>query len=351
MNQLLAAIGILVSGVGIGGWLVPPQSDGRSVGHTAIDWSQWVWAVDAIQGLIAVGAAKMLFPNHAVWEIVALMAVTAGRWWRQLPGGVVMMLAGYTLHNPISGLLVLVFGMIGTTLIRDEQTGKLLWLMLMPLVTAIRDPRSGIVVLLTAGLAGMIYGLTQVRSGNRAKTVSKLFRPDSLDDDLYPDRVGEVVATLAQLHQQGLPVPMGWVIYPGDDPQNLGELIQGASTQRLEKQRWRVRLCWVNSSRVETIAEDCVGMAGVWAAIATGFETYSGEAIVALVQVPIQPRGAELLNSGQVYCQAPTLKADVPSAVAQRVVALVERLNAQLNTLERLAWVDDGVQVWVDRAD
>jgi hypothetical protein len=310
---------------------------------------QWKWSIDILQGLLAVGLAKLLFPNQPAWEIMALMAMTAGRWLWKLPGGVLMMLAGYTLHNPISGLLALVFGMIGATLVRDDRQIQLVWLMLMPLITAIRTPYAGIVILLTAGLAGMIYGLTEMQAGQRPPRVSKLFRPDSLGDDLHPQQVGEVIATLAQLYQQGLPVPIGWLIYPGDDPQAIGDLRQDTSTRRLETQHWQVRLCWTDdSARIEPIVEDCMGIAGCWAAISAGFETHAGEPIVALIQPAVRSSGGTI-HHGIVYCQAPTLKADVPSAVAQRVLTLVEQLNRELNSLEQLAWIDDGVQVWIDR--
>jgi hypothetical protein len=41
------------------------------------------------------------------------------------------------------------------------------------------------------------------------------------------------------------------------------------------------------------------------------------------------------------------LKADIPSSVSQPVLALVDRLNAELNTLETLEWGYDGQQVWI----
>jgi hypothetical protein len=207
---------------------------------------------------------------------------------------------------------------------------------LMPLMTVLREPRSGLLILFTAGLAGILYGMEQRRSPTQGKATAQLFRADALSDALNPAIAGELAATLAQLQQQGFPVPMGWVIYPGDDPESLAQMIQP-----LERQLWTVRLSFAGRSSGDVMA-DLVGVRSIWAAIVQGFESHSGERVAAIVQPQIQS-----LYSGHVYCQAPTLKADVPSTVSQQVLALVDRLNAELNTLETLEWSYDGKQVWI----
>ncbi len=368
MNQVLGASLILILCPLTGAVLVPPASKSRrqraalpstpqwwpsgwrSIGAT-IDWSQWHWTLEILQGLIAVGLAKLIFPDHHEWEIIALMGVTAGRFGRQQlarphrpTGGVLMMLAGYTLHNPISGMLVVVFGGIGSMVFRENRQIAFVWLMLMPLMTVIRDPRSGVLIVLTAGLAGILYGLEQTRwsatdpgsSPTQAKATAQMFRADALSDRLNPAVAGELAVTLAQLQQQGLPVPIGWVIYPGDDPESLRQMIQP-----LDRQLWNVRLSFVDRPSQEVMG-DLVGLRSIWAAIVQGFEAHAGERVAAIVQPQIN-----CLYSGSVYCQAPTLKADVPSVVSQQVIALVDRLNAELNTLEILEWGFDGQQVWI----
>ncbi len=376
MNQVLGASLILIFCPLIGAVLVPPASKlrqqratlpstpqwwpsgWRSIGAT-IDWSQWRWTLEILQGLSAVGLAKLTFPDHNEWEMIALMGVAAGRFGRQRlarphrpTGGVLMMLAGYTLHNPISGMLVVVFGGIGSMVFRENRQIAFVWLMLMPLMTVIRDPRSGILIVLTAGLTGILYGLEQTRwsatdqglSPTQAKATAQMFRADALSDQLNPAVAGELAVTLAQLQQQGLPVPIGWVIYPGDDPESLGQMIQP-----LDRQLWNVRLSFVDGLRPtdgyrpsQEVMGSLVGLRSIWAAIVQGFEAHSGERVAAIVQPQIN-----CLYSGSVYCQAPTLKADVPSVVSQQVIALVDRLNAELNTLEILEWGFDGQQVWI----
>jgi hypothetical protein len=359
MNQLLGASLILILCPLIGAVLVPPPKSRRQrqtspslqaywpgwfrSHSTAIDWSQWGWTLAILQGLIAVGMAKLIFPDYPEWDMIALMGATAGRFLRQRSarnspanGGILMMFAGYMLHNPVSGMLVFLFGGIGSMVFRENRQIAFVWLMLMPLMTVIRDPRSGILILLTAGLAGVLYGLEQKQSPAQAKSTAQMFRADALSDRLNPAVAGELAVTLAQLQQQGFPVPIGWVIYPGDDPESLGQMIQP-----LDRQLWSVRLSCADRPSQEVMG-DLVGLRSIWAAIVQGFEVHAGERVAAIVQPQIN-----YLYSGSVYCQAPTLKADIPSSVSQQVIGLVDRLNVELNTLETLEWGYDGKQVWI----
>jgi hypothetical protein len=343
MNQWLGAGLILILSPTIGALLVPPRSSPARLPQRvgAIDWSQWAWILEILQGLLVVGLAKLIFPDNSEWDIIALMGGAAGRFWRERgaktkSSGILMMFAGYLLHNPISGLLVLVFGGIGSMLFRENRQVTFVWLMLMPLITVLREPRSGILILLTAGLAGILYGMEQRRSPTQGKATAQMFRADSLGDTLNPAIAGELATTLAQLQQQGFPVPIGWVIYPGDDPESLAQMIPP-----LDRQLWTVRLSFAGRAGEEVMA-DLVGLRSIWAAIVQGFESHAGERVAAIVQPQIKS-----LYSGHVYCQAPTLKADVPSPVSQQVLALVDRLNSELNTLETLEWRYDGQQIWI----
>jgi hypothetical protein len=350
MNQWLGAGLILILSPTIGALLVPPRSSrARSPQpNGAIDWSQWEWILEILQGLLIVGLAKLIFPDNSEWDMIALMGGVAGRFWRQRgakprSSGILMMFAGYLLHNPTSGLLVLVFGGIGSMLFRENRQVTFVWLMLMPLITVLREPRSGILILLTAGLAGVLYGMEQRRSPTQGKATAQLFRADALSDTLNPAIAGELATTLAQLQQQGFPIPIGWVIYPGDDPESLAPMIPP-----LDRQLWTVQLSFAAGRRSPIdrssgiVKSDLVGLRSIWAAIVQGFESHAGERVAAIVQPQIKS-----LYSGHVYCQAPTLRADVPSSVSQQVLALVDRLNAELNTLETLEWRYDGEQIWI----
>ncbi|MBE9032680.1 hypothetical protein IQ266_23365 [filamentous cyanobacterium LEGE 11480] len=343
MNQLLGAGLIFVICPLLGALLLPPErsrrksvNPSRPMPWSSIDWSQWSWGLEILQGLLAVGLAKLCFPYDTAWEMIALMGVAAGRFWRHRSGGILMMLSGYLLHNPISGMLVLVFGLIGSIILRENRQITFVWLMLMPLMTVLRDSRSGVLVLLTAGLAGILYGMEQRQSPETAKATSQLFRADSLNDDLNPAAAGELATTLSLLKRQGFPVPMGWVIYPGDDPESLSKMIKPR-----DDRFWLVRSSFVDDSASD-VASELVGLQSIWAAIVALFESHSGERVAAIVQP--QP---DYLYAGWVYCQAPTMKADVPTPVAEKVLALVDRLNEELNTLETLEWGYDGKQVWI----
>ncbi len=301
-----------------------------------VDWSEWRWSLEILQGLLAVSLAKLCFPDHSEWEIIALMGVAVGRFWRHRTGGILMMLAGYMLHNPLSGVIVLLFGAIGSTIFRENRQIAFMWLMLMPLMTVLRNTGSGILVFLTAGLAGILYGMEQRRSSKPADATAPLFRADSLDDVLDPNVAGELAIGLAQLKQKGLPVPPGWLIYPGDDPDSLAPLLQPSVSQM-----WIVRSSFV-ADRESQVYSKLSSLRSIWRAIIELFDAHVNESVAAIIQPQI-----ECLYSGKVYCQAPTLKADIPSPVAEKVLALVDRLNQELNTFETLEWGYDGQQVWI----
>jgi pyruvate,water dikinase len=345
MNQLLGVGLIFILCPLMGAFLGPSersmqrQSTGRSRQARTwakVNWSQRRWEWEMIQGVLAVGIAKLLFPHNPEWDMIALMGVATGRFWQHRPGGILMMLAGYILHNPLSGVVVLILGAIGSIIFRENRQIALVWLMLMPLITAVRDAQSGILVLLTAGLAGILYGLDQRRSPAQAQTTAQLFRADSLTDVLDPRSAGQLATNLACLKQQGLPVPMGWVIYPGDDPESLAQMLRP-----LGPQTWVVRSSFARDQASEAIRE-LPSLRAIWLAIVQLFESHAGEGIAAIVQPQV-----DCLYTGTVYCQAPTLKADVPTPVAEQVLAVVDRLNQQLNTLETLEWAYDGQQVWI----
>lgn len=346
MNQLLGAGLILGLCPLMGAFGTPPapssrfarrpwRNRSRSRSHQ-FNWSQWRWSLEILQGLLAVSIAKLCFPDHPEWDIIALMGVAIGRFWRHRTGGILMMLAGYMLHNPFSGIVVLLFGMIGSMIFRENRQIAFVWLMLMPLITVLRSAGSGILIFLTAGLAGILYGMEQSRSSTPADATASLFRADSLDDVLDPNVAGELATGLAQLKQKGLPVPPGWLIYPGDDPDSLAPLLQPSVSSI-----WVVRGSFVDDRESQVYCE-LSGLSSIWRAIVQLFEAHVDESVAAIVQPQI-----ECCYSGKVYCQAPTLKADIPSPIAEKVLALVDRLNQELNTFETLEWGYDGQQVWI----
>jgi hypothetical protein len=302
-------------------------------------WRRWTVGLECIQGLIAVGIAKLWFPGYPEWDIMALIALASGRFWMKRPGGIWSTITGYALHHPFSGLLVGLFSLIATTTLRQSRPVTLAVLLLMPLITALQFPRSTILVLLTAGLSGVLFGIEQQRPVAAAKNLLKLYRPDALDDLLNPQTAGRLASQLSHLRQAGLPVPNGWIIYPGDDPAGLSNTITPSI-----RSRWTVRSSSADSSHSDT-AIDLMSQREVWSAIVQCFEQSSlgdGLSIAAIVQ-------PQILCTYQAWtnCDAPTLKADVPSDVAALVLALIDQVNQHLSTATAILWGYDGRQVWL----
>ncbi|GAB4379523.1 MAG: glycerol-3-phosphate acyltransferase [Elainellaceae cyanobacterium] len=195
---------------------------------------------EALKGIAAVLLARSFFPTQSAWEIIALIALVMGRYWMGRGAGTTNVVWGYVVHDWVTAGLVLLIGGIGFTLLRERQLGKLGVLVLLPVITALRYPEYGALIganVTLSILLGWIYqkipddldlSTTDVQAGS--KKMFRFFRGDrallTLNQPLKTDKVGQKATNLAQLKQWGFPVPSGWVLPPGDDPQPLIEAIQ-----------------------------------------------------------------------------------------------------------------------------
>jgi phosphohistidine swiveling domain-containing protein len=201
---------------------------GRTVGILAV-------LSEALKGIAAVLMARAFFPPGSAWEMVALMALVVGRYWFGGGAGTTNVVWGYTLHDPIAAGLVFLIGGIGFTLFRERRLGRLSILVLFPLITALRHPENGELIGAAIGLAGLL-GWIYHKIPDDLDLAPDTARPDSqpmfrffqsdrslrpLTQDLKTAQVGAKAATLSELNRLGYPVPMGWVLLPGDDPTPL----------------------------------------------------------------------------------------------------------------------------------
>ena len=194
---------------------------------------------EALKGVAAVLLARSFFPADPAWELVALMALVVGRYWFGKGAGTTNVVWGYLVHDPIAAGFVFLISGISFTILRERQQGRISVLVVFPLMTALRHPSNHELIgasIVLAVLLGWIYAKlpddldlapTSAQSGSKA--MFKFFRSDrairSLNDPLEARKVGQKAATLAQLKRSGYPVPMGWVLSPGDDPEPLVELL------------------------------------------------------------------------------------------------------------------------------
>jgi pyruvate,water dikinase len=201
---------------------------------------------EALKGIAAVLLARSFFPVDAAWELIALVALVFGRYWIGKGAGTTNVTWGYIVHDPIAALLVFLLGGIGFTVMRERELGRTSVLILFPLITALRhsDSNRTVAAIVLASLLWWIYkqipddlDLKAESAQAESQTMFKFFRGDgaarSLSQPLEATKVGQKAATLARLKLLGYPVPMGWVLMPGDDPAPLVEFLRPSREQPL----------------------------------------------------------------------------------------------------------------------
>ncbi|MDX2212029.1 MAG: glycerol-3-phosphate acyltransferase [Oculatellaceae cyanobacterium bins.114] len=194
---------------------------------------------EAFKGIAAVLLARLFFPHNPAWEIVALISLVLGRYWMSRGAGTTNVVWGYVTHDWVSAGLLFIISSISFTILRERQLGRLGVLVLLPLITVLRHPHDGglfgTTIVLSMLLAAIYRKIpddldlpTDTAQGS-SRQMFRFFRGDrailTLDQPLHADKVGAKSATLAQLKRWGYPVPMGWVLPPGDDPAPLIELL------------------------------------------------------------------------------------------------------------------------------
>jgi len=202
---------------------------------------------EALKGIAAVLLARAFFPTQPAWELIALIALVMGRYWVGKGAGTTNVVWGYVVHDWRVALLVFLIGGISFTILREKELGRFGVLFLFPTITALlhlEDFGRIVAAIALAILIGWIYkkipddlDLSPTAGQAGSQKMFRFFRGDkaivSLDDRLDPRKVGDKAATLSQLKSWGYPVPMGWVLVPGDDPEPLIQALQPSATQPL----------------------------------------------------------------------------------------------------------------------
>jgi pyruvate,water dikinase len=284
--------------------------------------------------------AKVLLPDQPNWEIGGLIVLGLGRYGVQRRIGLVSPIAGYAVHDPIAGLLVGLLTLVSLTLWRQAQQVTWTLLILMPVITALRAPQATSLILLTATLSGLVFWTEHTDGISRptASSTLRLFRADSLDDSLSVAQAGHLAVSLARAKQLGLPVPLGWVVYPGDDPTSLL-----ATVTPTPQQPWQVR----PSPRQPHRSTGITGITHptqLWGAIVQCFEDGveadgTSSAVLVQPQVAAIARGVTDRQSWADQTLSPRL--------TQALQQIVTTLDAAFGEPQQVEWVDDGEQVWI----
>ena len=192
-------------------------------------------AAEAIKGIVAVLIARYFFGDDPTWPVLSLIFLVMGRYWGSQGAGTTNVAWGFLVYDPVVTGLVFLISLFGFTVFRMRQQGRLLVLVLMPVLTALRHPADGMRVLIVACLSGLIAWIYQkipddlempaTQSAGDSRRLFRFFQGDralkSLSTVLSADEVGNKAASLSQLYAWGYPVPPGYVLPAGDDPAAL----------------------------------------------------------------------------------------------------------------------------------
>jgi pyruvate,water dikinase len=202
---------------------------------------------EAGKGIAAVLLARGLFPSEPAWELIALIALVAGRYWVGRGAGTTNVVWGFVVHDWRVALFVFLIGGVGFTIWREKQQGRLAILVLVCLMVVLLHPHEPGRIIGAIALCSFIAGIYQKipddldlrpeQASTNTQPVFRFFRGDkaliSLDTPLDANKVGQKAATLSQLTRWGYPVPTGWVLAPGDDPAPLIESVEPSEQEPL----------------------------------------------------------------------------------------------------------------------
>ena len=202
--------------------------------------------MEAAKGIGVVLLARYYFPTDPVWEILALIGLVMGRYWFAQGAGTTNVVWGIVAYDWATALLTFMISGLGFTIFRERRQGRLLSLVLLPLITALRH-RDGALVLAMTCLSALIAWIYQKLPDDldlpddegrlESRTMFRFFRGDrglvALDQPLDAAKFGHKAATLGQLRAWGYPVPRGYVLPAGDDPTALLAIAEPSPTQPL----------------------------------------------------------------------------------------------------------------------
>ncbi len=233
INQALGRRQLAKAGTGNIGVAASFYHSGTWVGILAV-------LSEALKGIAAVLISRIFFPSGSAWELVALIALVAGRYFVGRGAGTTNVVWGFTVHDPLVAVFVMVVAVICFTISRDRILAKYGVLILFPIIVGILhvdDSFRIIAAIALASLLGWIYkqipddlDLPVQDAQPESQAMLQFLRGDrgilSLDDELDPAVVGYKAARLSEIKRWGYSVPKGWVLPPHEDPQALIEFLQ-----------------------------------------------------------------------------------------------------------------------------
>lgn len=175
---------------------------------------------EAAKGITAVLLARLLMPPAAYWELVALVGVVIGRYRYGGAAGSTNVFWGLLVHAPLVTAGTAAVGGLGFALVRRPRFWQYAVLVLFcGTMAGLHRDEPGQVV----GAIALSLVLAWVYS-HLPNDITQA-APQSLDQPLDADQVGQKAATLSELKRAGYPVAEGWAVPKVQDWQlSLGGL-------------------------------------------------------------------------------------------------------------------------------
>ncbi|WOD37756.1 glycerol-3-phosphate acyltransferase [Nodosilinea sp. E11] len=275
--------------------------------------------LEAAKGIGVVLLARYYFPADPVWEIIALIGLVMGRYWFAKGAGTTNVVWGIAVYDWPTALLTFILSGLGFTIFRERRQGRLLSLVLLPLITALRHQDGALIMAMTclSVLIAWIYqklpddlDLPDDQGRLESRTMFRFFRGDrglvALDAPLDAAKFGQKAATLGQLRAWGYPVPRGYVLPAGDDPTALLAIADPSPTQPLAV-RSSAQDEDMGSASAAGIYQSFLNITdqeGLTAAIVRVFSSYNSQRALAYRQSQSLPeRGLAVIVQQQVQGQ------------------------------------------------
>ncbi len=380
MTQVWGCLILLVTAPILGAFIVLPQRDDRRLSRTD---TRLRFALELVLGAGIVLLTRQFFPSTSPWELLGLLALVMGRYWRKQEAAMIAVLGGLLLHDWQITLLVGFIGFVGLTMFRQIRWGVWEILTLITLALVIRyGDQSGYIVAAIA-LSGTLAWISSKAPDNR--DVWGLFKPEakfsSLDQPLSPRQAGQGAAKLSHLIQKGFPVLPGWLLGAGDDLLALMQFLKPDGDRpfmvRLSSEKPSKRFQIpieqladspaLESAILNTFSREDLGQQSiliqaqpqaVWSGI-----TYSRAPLgYQDTQAPLTEVLPDMITplivgdrTPQQYfgLEKPKLQGKLlperipPIAVIREAAQLSRRLETEFGTPQSVEWCFDGEQLWI----
>lgn len=382
LTQLWGGLLILILAPILGAVLINPWGDPEGI-RSAARYPKRQLMIELTKGVGAIVLTRFFFPMSSPWELLALLAVAMGRYWRCQEAAMVAVFGGLLLHDWQITLIVGFIGFVGLTLFRQIRFGIWELLVLITLALVVRHGGQQGYLGAAIALSGTLGWISSKSPQNQQ--LWSFFRPEhqfySLDRPLTAAQAGQDAALLSQLKRLGYPVLPAFILVAGDDLKAFIEMVKPDGdrpymvrlSSELPSKRFHIPIenlstpqdleaAILSAFTPEPVGKQALLIQAQPAAVWSGI-TYSRPPLPYSRQDPFTEVVQDLvtpliIGDGQFRqyygLERPSpLGAEPerkpPSDILQEVAHLSRQLEEQFGSPHALEWCFDGMQVWILR--